>query len=294
MRSILIPFAAIWLAASPQETQSHPAWPPVMPYGVIRGFVRDAHENRPLPYVNIMLVNTTMGGMSRGDGSFTMWFVPSGTYTIKAMMMAYNGVSHTGIVVRMGEVAEVPISLEARFPESRTGERSIVGTETMAVGADLRCEIVPSADTFRVGDFASFQVILHNIGKETFYLVPALDGSLEHLRYPLVSIAIDGDSERMTGNQPRMCGNVNYLMPEDFILIPPGGSFQPFDVFVFEQPLRRPGDHKVLFSYSTLEADYQFWIDRLGGETIDPRAHEFLKGVPRVKLTSSITIAVID
>lgn len=292
MKSILLT-VGIWLAISPLTAQSNPAWPPVMPFGVVKGFVRDAYSNQPLPYANILIMGTTSGTMAQKDGSYAILFVPPGTYTVRAMMMAYNAVIHSRIVVRMGGETDLSISLEEKWPSIKLEERSIVGTETFTTTADIRCDIVAPVDTFHVGEAPTFRVIMSNLGSESFFLVPALDGSFDGIRYPTMSMTIEGPGRQSKSGGAR-CGNVSPIEPEDFVAVLPNGTFEPFDVYLSNEPFAQPGEYKVTFSYSTYAIDYKFWVDRLGPVTIDPRAHELLKHVPRVRLEKSITVEVVQ
>ncbi|MBU8920583.1 MAG: carboxypeptidase-like regulatory domain-containing protein, partial [Bacteroidales bacterium] len=51
--------------------------------GRVAGKVTVAETGEALPYANVVLVGTKMGGMTLTDGSFLITGVPAGTYTVK-------------------------------------------------------------------------------------------------------------------------------------------------------------------------------------------------------------------
>ena len=58
--------------------------------GKISGTVVDAETGDPLPYANVIVLDTQLGAATRGDGKFLIQAVPEGTYTLKVMMMGYQ------------------------------------------------------------------------------------------------------------------------------------------------------------------------------------------------------------
>jgi hypothetical protein len=235
--------------------------------------------------------------MTQQDGSFTILRVPPGTYEVKAMMMGYHATSIDSVVVRPYRETDLPpflvISMGPRWPESEVAQRSIVGTETRATADDIRCDIVPvGGSTFQVGDMPTFKVVMRNVGRESFYLVRELDGSFHGYRYPKMSMTIDGPGRRPT-RLGGVCGNVNSPEPEDFALVHPDGTFEPFDVYVSNDAFTQPGRYKVTFTYDTDAIDYKYWVDQLNYHGMHPRAYMLLKQVPRVQITRTITVDVV-
>ena len=103
--------------------------------GIISGRVTSAKDNKPLPYANIVLVGTTMGAMSLGDGRYELKGVPPGTYTVKCMMMGFASDEKKGIVVGAGDQVTVSFALSekvvAQIQEIRvTADKAMVEVET--------------------------------------------------------------------------------------------------------------------------------------------------------------------
>ena len=82
--------------------------------GTVSGRVVASHDNKPIPYANVMLVGTTMGAMSLPDGSYEIKGVPVGTYTVKAMMMGYEVVEKNDVVVSADDTTFVTFELKVK------------------------------------------------------------------------------------------------------------------------------------------------------------------------------------
>ena len=87
----------------------------MMPFGVIKGFVREAYSDLPLHFANVIVMDTTRGAMTEKDGSYSIPFLPPGTYMVRAMMIGYTA-AYARVVVRMGVETELSISLKIRRP----------------------------------------------------------------------------------------------------------------------------------------------------------------------------------
>ena len=76
----IVAFAAILFACGVQAGTT----------GKIAGMVIDAETGEPLFAVNIVIENTTMGGISNLEGLYHVVNVPPGSYSVKASMMGYQ------------------------------------------------------------------------------------------------------------------------------------------------------------------------------------------------------------
>lgn len=268
------------------------------PVGVIRGLILDADTKRPLAYANATVVGTTIGTMTQQDGSFTIQGVPPGVHVVRAMMMGYYDASIDSVIVRPHDETDLPpllvISMSPRWPESEVAKRSIVGTETRATSADIRCDIIPvGGNPFHVGDVPTFEVVMRNVGRESFYLVRELDESFHGYRCPKMSMTIKGPGHKPPRGGVVFC-NINSPEPEDFRLVHPDGTFKPFDVYVSDNVFEQPGKYEVTFTYDTDAIDYKYWVDQFNYRGMNPRAYMLLKQVPRVQVTHTITVDVVE
>ncbi len=71
----------------------------------------DADNGTPLPYANIVLLDTERGAISLSDGTFQIDEVPPGTYAVQASYVGYEKALETGVVVRSGTCAQLNFKL---------------------------------------------------------------------------------------------------------------------------------------------------------------------------------------
>ncbi|HPW22282.1 MAG TPA: SusC/RagA family TonB-linked outer membrane protein [Vicinamibacterales bacterium] len=80
--------------------------------GTISGRVVDSTSQQPLANIQIQVVGTTRGALSRADGGFTIPGVPSGSYTVRAARIGYNPQTRNATVAD-GQTVTVDFSLGA-------------------------------------------------------------------------------------------------------------------------------------------------------------------------------------
>src|SRR5262245_65012904 len=61
--------------------------------GTIKGKMIDKDTKGPLPFGNVVVVGTTLGAMTREDGTFVLPNVPVGVYQIKASYLGYEDIT---------------------------------------------------------------------------------------------------------------------------------------------------------------------------------------------------------
>ena len=61
----------------------------------ISGDIKDKNTGEPIPYANIILLNTDFGTSSDIDGHFIIPKVPPNKYSIKVMVIGYKTLDHT-------------------------------------------------------------------------------------------------------------------------------------------------------------------------------------------------------
>lgn len=126
----LLPALAALAVSVPAQAQS----------GRITGRVTEAETGTPLPYANVVLVGTSMGGMTLTDGTFTVVGVPVGTYTVKVMMMGYKPEEKTEVRVNAGTPTRVDFQLE----EQIVGQTQEIVVEAEQVQIDVKSSDVRS------------------------------------------------------------------------------------------------------------------------------------------------------
>lgn len=80
--------------------------------GTITGKVTDVSGGAPLPYANVVVLGTKLGGVTADDGTYTVNNVPAGSYTVQATYIGYEVVSKAGVAVNAGATATVDFQLK--------------------------------------------------------------------------------------------------------------------------------------------------------------------------------------
>ena len=129
--AMMLPVLIVLAAAHPASAQS----------GRVSGRVTEATTGSPLPYANVVIVGTTMGGMTLTDGTFNITGVPVGTYTVKVMMMGYKPDEKTGIRVDASQTTRVDFKLE----EQIVGKTQEIVVEAEQVQIDVKSSQVSAS-----------------------------------------------------------------------------------------------------------------------------------------------------
>lgn len=81
--------------------------------GIIKGIVRDAATNEPIPFANIIIQKTTTGTTSDFDGKYEIKELKPGLYNLEASYVGYKSSTVFEIEVTNNRPAQVNFSLEA-------------------------------------------------------------------------------------------------------------------------------------------------------------------------------------
>lgn len=95
--------------------------------GKIMGKIVDKSNGDPLPYANIILMETALGAASDMHGKYEIKGIPPGTYILKASFVGYQEELIT-IDIKSGSKIEVNISLK---PETFEGQEVVVTAQAM-------------------------------------------------------------------------------------------------------------------------------------------------------------------
>ena len=150
--------------------------------------------------------------------------------------------------------------------------------------------------TCEAGQSPQIQVALTNRSGRAIYLVGSLDASDCRWRYPHCYFEVTAPVGQPPGGIGR-CGNTNGLRANDFVKVPPGGTFNPYQRVddhgffsahqLSERHFTTPGEYRIRFVYSTLSDDIKAWDGR-GGESAasEPQILRMFRLVPKVEVRS--------
>lgn len=140
------------------------------PLGSIQGFVYDSETGKPVPYANVILMKTTMGGSSDPEGRFEVKYIPWGKYRLKVNSIGYRPIIRNLVVNResvwLGEFLLNPENLEADSVVI-TGER-----ETWKI-VDRSLRLQPSTRILDQQMIESVPVVLE---PDLFWMLQSLPG----------------------------------------------------------------------------------------------------------------------
>ncbi|HEY1190530.1 MAG TPA: hypothetical protein VGE74_23050 [Gemmata sp.] len=170
------------------------------------------------------------------------------------------------------------------------------GPVSCAIKGEATCEL---------GKAPQITVALTNLTDADIYLVGSLDASDCKWRYPHCYFEVIGPDGKSAVRETARCGNMNPLLAKDFVKVPAGKAFDPYqrtDQHGFfsarqlsPQTFRELGKYRIRFVYSTKSDDIGNW----GGDgrrnvVTDKALVDLLKQVPKVEIRSDeFTLTVV-
>lgn len=100
-----------WMAAMLVALAAVPAGLTGQASGTVSGTAIDAATGRPLSGAQVMIVNTSLGALTRADGTFEIRSVPAGQHTVHAILMGYRA-DDQEVTVGPGATVTITISFE--------------------------------------------------------------------------------------------------------------------------------------------------------------------------------------
>ncbi|MEO0095061.1 MAG: TonB-dependent receptor [candidate division WOR-3 bacterium] len=135
--------------------------------GKIQGVVYDAETEEPLPYVNVVVLNTELGTATDDNGRFYILNVPSGKYTIEVSCLGYQTVKIENVVVQTDQVKKLEVSLKPTTieiaPVTVVAERELIKKEMVGTTYILRKEEIAPLPIEKISDVVIFQPSVANL-----------------------------------------------------------------------------------------------------------------------------------
>jgi hypothetical protein len=164
-----------------------------------------------------------------------------------------------------------------------------------------------------LGQAPTISVEIANWTDGEIYLIGSLDGSDLKWRYPFCYFEVIGpDGKPVQMRLFRDCGNMNAIREKDFVKVPRGGKFNPYqkiDEYGFfgtslitPAIFRAEGEYRIRFVYSTDKAEPKFWLGDANGDVAEilntgsanENVVKLLAKVPKTRVSSNeITVKVV-
>ncbi len=135
--------------------------------GKIQGVVYDAETKEPLPYVNVVILNTDLGTATDDNGRFYILNVPSGRYTIEFSCLGYQTAKIENVIVETEQIKRLEIGLKPTAleiaPVTVIAERELIKKEMVGTTYILRREEIAPLPIDRISEMVSFQPSVANL-----------------------------------------------------------------------------------------------------------------------------------
>lgn len=164
----------------------------------------------------------------------------------------------------------------------------------------IRCE-----PTCELGKAPKVSVEITNQTDADIYLVGGLDGSASRRRYPHCYFEVTGPDGKPAVSGWGQCGNMNTLREKDFVKVPPGGSFDPYqkiDAYgffatyqLYSNTFRAAGQYRIRFFYSTDCAEIAKWAgDGVGEVRASRTLARLFRQVPKAEASSNEVLVTVE
>ena len=134
------------------------ASPALAQTGTLRGKVTDAEGGGVLPYTNIILMDTSWGGITRDDGTFEIQFIPPGIYTVKATYIGFEQGVLEAVQITAGATTEIDFALtpavvdQLAEVEVRADRAKLIDTKDSSLKTGVSSEDIQSLPVEEITD----------------------------------------------------------------------------------------------------------------------------------------------
>ncbi len=139
--------------------------------GKIAGKTIDATTGDPLPFVNVIILGTSMGAASDANGEYFIINIPPGKYSVKASAIGYNSVTVENITVSSGFTSNQDFKLTETALQ--LGQDVVVVAEKPLVQKDLTAststvgrDVIESLPVTEVSDVLQLQAGVVSSGND--------------------------------------------------------------------------------------------------------------------------------
>jgi outer membrane receptor protein involved in Fe transport len=236
--------------------------------GKIQGTVIDEDSSEPIPYANVVVLNTEIGAATDEDGNFYMLNVLPGVYTVEVSCLGYQTKQIEYVVVEINQTARLKVSLKPTaieiLPITITSKRPSVIKDMTGTTYIIKRPELATLPIDYVTHLVAFQpsVAIHDTG------LHVRGGRATEVNYMIDNVSI---IDPLTGE---LAINISKGIIDEVIFLPGG-----FDVEygramsgVINMVTVHPADNLQLKAYAKTETIMPFYYD-FGYETYQSSAH---------------------
>jgi hypothetical protein len=157
--------------------------------------------------------------------------------------------------------------------------------------------------TFEIGSIPKIKIEIRNDTEQEIYLVKCLYGSNYKLRYPFCSFDVTGPRPVGLPSPVLKCGTCDPLRGEDFVKVPPGGIFNPYERSngdtaggheLMAESFVEGAEYRIRFVYSTANQDIREWMGAGDSSEDRLRLKSLFSRVPKITVVSNeITVRAV-
>ncbi len=130
--------------------------------GKISGRITDKTTGEPLPFVNVIVMGSSMGAATDLEGYYTINNIPPGSYTVKASAIGYNPVTYKEVKVNIDLTTKVDfqladVSIELGEDIIVTAEKPLIRQDQTATTAVVGSDLIKELPVTEIGDVLSLQ-----------------------------------------------------------------------------------------------------------------------------------------
>ena len=236
--------------------------------GKIQGFVFDEKTREPIPYANVVVLNSEMGAATDADGNFFILNVAPGTYTVEVSYLGYQTKRVADVLVEYNKTARLEVSLRPSAielsPITVTSERPAVSKDMVGTTYLLRKTELPYLPVDYAIELVAFQAAVAH----TDTALHVRGGRATEVQYMIDNVSI---IDPQTGD-PAITLSKGVV---DEVIFLPGG----FDVEygramsgIINMITAHPADNLRMKAYGKTEKIMPFYYD-FGYENVQSSIH---------------------
>ena len=139
--------------------------------GKIAGKTIDASTGEPLPFVNIIIMGTSMGAASDANGEYYIINVPPATYSVKASAIGYNSLTVENISVSSGFTSNLDFKLSSTTLQLGQdvvviAAKPLVQKDLTASTATVGADVISSLPVTEISDVLNLQAGVVSSGSD--------------------------------------------------------------------------------------------------------------------------------